>query len=53
MLILRMVPDIRFTRNMMCADEINQMEVNYERNFNETVIGGWCTFWTSDKKMEP
>jgi hypothetical protein len=31
----------------------NQMEVNYERYFNETVIRSRCSFWTSDKKMEP
>ncbi len=24
-----------------------------ERNFNETVTRSRCSFWTSDKKMEP
>ena len=32
----------------------NQMEVrNNECYFNETVTGSRCSFWTSDKKMEP
>ena len=22
-------------------------------NFNEKIIRSWCSFWTSDKKMEP
>ncbi len=30
-----------------------KMEVRYERYFNEAVIRGRCSFWTSDKKMEP
>jgi hypothetical protein len=42
-----------FVKNMTYAEDTNQMEVYYERYFNETIIGSWCTFWTSDKKMEP
>ena len=43
----------RSVKDMIYAEENNQMEVYYERNFNETVIGSWCTFWSPDKKMEP
>ena len=25
----------------------------HERNFNEAAFRGRCSFWTSDKKMEP
>ena len=25
----------------------------HERYFNETAVGSRCSFWTSDKKMEP
>ena len=35
------------------AGEPQKMEGKYERYFNETVAGGGCSFWTSDKKMEP
>lgn len=30
-----------------------KMEVRHECYFNEAVVGGRCSFWTSDKKMEP
>lgn len=30
-----------------------KMEVRHERYFNETVVGGRCSFRTSDEKMEP
>ena len=40
-------------KNMIYAEENNQMEVYYERYFNETVIGSRGTFRTPDKKMEP
>ncbi len=30
-----------------------KMEVRHECYFNEAVVRGGCSFWTSDEKMEP
>ena len=48
-----MVPYIWFSTGADVCGRTTKKEKNHECNFNETVTGGRCSFWTSDKKMEP